>query len=159
MGPETFFQGWGGIARTLVVGVVAYAALVFILRVSGKRTLSKLNAFDLVVTVAFGSTLATILLNKNVALAEGLFALALLVFLQFAVTWTSVRWPGFRRAIRSEPTVLVRRGELIDPAMRRERVTPDEVLSAVREAGGHRLEDAEAVFLEADGTLVAILKR
>ena len=158
MSAETFFQGWGGIARTLAVGVIAYVALVFILRVSGKRTLSKLNAFDLVVTVAFGSTLATILLNRNVALAEGLFALALLVALQFSVTWTSVRWPAFRRAIRSEPTVLVRRGELIDAAMRRERVTPDEVLSAIREAGGRALADAEAVFLEADGTLVAILK-
>ena len=57
MDSEVFFQGWGGIARTLVVGVIAYAGLVLILRLSGKRTLSKLNAFDFVVTVAFGSTL------------------------------------------------------------------------------------------------------
>jgi uncharacterized membrane protein YcaP (DUF421 family) len=41
------------------------------LRVSGKRTLAKMNAFDLVVTVALGSTLATILLSADVSLAEG----------------------------------------------------------------------------------------
>ncbi|MCA9113241.1 MAG: hypothetical protein KDA52_25030, partial [Planctomycetaceae bacterium] len=63
------FSGWDSLVRTLVVGVLAYVALVILLRISGKRTLSKLNAFDLVVTVALGSTLATVLLNRNIALA------------------------------------------------------------------------------------------
>jgi len=153
------FQGWPGIVRTLLVGVLAYVALVAMLRISGKRTLAKLNAFDLVVTVAMGSTLATILLNANVALAEGLTAFALLIGLQFLVTWTSMRWPGFRRAIRAEPTVLVRRGEPLPQAMRRERITEDELRSAVRDGGGRSLADAEAVFLESDGSLTAILKR
>jgi uncharacterized membrane protein YcaP (DUF421 family) len=69
-----FFDSWTGLGRVLVVGTLAYFALVLTLRVSGKRTLSKLNAFDLVVTVALGSTLATVLLSKDVALAEGLLA-------------------------------------------------------------------------------------
>jgi uncharacterized membrane protein YcaP (DUF421 family) len=47
------------------------------------------------VTVALGSTLATILLSKSVSLAEGLLALGLLVALQFAITWTAVRAPWF----------------------------------------------------------------
>jgi len=86
-----FFSGWDSLLRTLVVGVLAYVALVVFLRVSGKRTLSKMNAFDLVVTVALGSTLATVLLSKDVALAEGVLAFALLISLQFVVTWSSVR--------------------------------------------------------------------
>ena len=49
-----FFNGWEGIARTLVIGVLAYLALILTLRISGKRTLSKMNAFDLIVTVALG---------------------------------------------------------------------------------------------------------
>lgn len=80
------FSGWDSLLRILVVGVLAYVALVVFLRVSGKRTLSKMNAFDLVVTVALGSTLATVLLDKDVALAEGASAFALLIGLQFAVT-------------------------------------------------------------------------
>ena len=68
------FDTWFGLLRVLVVGTAAYAALVLLLRASGKRTLAKLNAFDLVVTVALGSTLATVLLSKDVALAEGLLA-------------------------------------------------------------------------------------
>ena len=69
--PQMFFDGWSGPLRVLAVGTCAYAALVLLLRCSGKRTLSKMNAFDLVVTVALGSTLATVLLSKGVALAEG----------------------------------------------------------------------------------------
>jgi len=61
------FDSWTGLGRVLLVGVLAYSALVLTLRVSGKRTLTKLNAFDLVVTVALGSTLATVLLSKDVA--------------------------------------------------------------------------------------------
>lgn len=52
-----FFDGWSDLLRILVVGSLAYAGLVGFLRVSGKRTLAKMNAFDLVVTVALGSTL------------------------------------------------------------------------------------------------------
>ena len=73
-----YFNGWESLLRTLVVGVLAYVSLVVFLRISGKRTLSKMNAFDLIVTVALGSTLATVLLSKDVALAEGALAFALL---------------------------------------------------------------------------------
>lgn len=81
-----FFDSWTTLLRTLVVGVLAYVTMVAFLRISGKRTLSKMNAFDLIVTVALGSTLATVLLSKDVALAEGALAFALLIGLQFVVT-------------------------------------------------------------------------
>ena len=93
-----FFAGWTGPLRVLVVGTLAYAALVLLLRVSGKRTLSKMNAFDLVVTVALGSTFATVLLSKGVALVEGVLAFALLIFLQLAM-----RGPPAPRARRTRP--------------------------------------------------------
>ncbi|MDP9398666.1 MAG: hypothetical protein M3P96_13010 [Actinomycetota bacterium] len=57
------YDGWHGPVRVLVVGGLAYLALVALLRISGKRTLAKLNAFDLILTVALGSTLATVLLT------------------------------------------------------------------------------------------------
>lgn len=84
--------------------------MVLLLRVSGKRTLTKMNAFDLVVTVALGSTLATVLLTKSVALAEGLTAFVLLIFLQFVLTWLSVRSRAVSRLVKSEPTLLVYQG-------------------------------------------------
>lgn len=74
-----FFDNWLGLVRILVVGTLAYLALVMLLRVPGKRTLSKMNAFDFVVTVALGSTLATVLLSETVALVEGVTAFMLLI--------------------------------------------------------------------------------
>ncbi|HEV7351691.1 MAG TPA: YetF domain-containing protein [Brevundimonas sp.] len=155
---EMLFQGWSGPVRTLLVGVLAYAGLVLLLRISGKRTLSKLNAFDLVVTVALGSTLSTILLNEQVPLAEGMTAFAVLIGLQWAVTWTSVRWRRWARLVRAEPAVLLRDGAPLDAALKRERVTRDELLGAVRDAGGSDLDAAAVVILEGDGSLTAILK-
>ena len=149
------FDIWFGLVRIVVVGTAAYAALVLILRVSGKRTLAKLNAFDLVVTVALGSTLATVLLSKSVALADGLLGFASLVGLQYAVAWLSVRSPRFGALVKSEPSLLLHRGRFLEGAMRQQRVTHDEVVSALRSSGLARPEDA-AVVLETDGSLSVV---
>jgi uncharacterized membrane protein YcaP (DUF421 family) len=61
-----FYDDWTGLVRVVVVGTAAYLALIVLLRISGKRTLAKLNAFDFVVTVALGSTLARVLLSSTV---------------------------------------------------------------------------------------------
>lgn len=148
-----FFDGWQGPMRIVVVGVLAYVALVALLRISGKRTLTKLNAFDLVITVALGSTLATILLSKQTPLLDGVVALALLIFLQFIITWLSVRNGTIRALVRSEPRLLVHRGELLSGALLDERVNEDEVLQALRTEGLSRVEEAEAVVLETDGSM------
>jgi uncharacterized membrane protein YcaP (DUF421 family) len=156
MNEAMFFAGWSGLARTLVVGAAAYAGLILLLRVSGKRTLSKMNAFDLVVTVALGSTLATVLLNRSVPLAEGLLAFALLVFLQFAITWASVRSDRFQGLVKSEPSLLVRDGAYLPETMRRQRVTREEVEAALRAHGHADLSGIAAVVLETDGSLTVI---
>ncbi len=151
-----FFQGWEGIVRTLVVGFFAYVCLVSFLLISGKRTLAKLNAFDLVVTVALGSILSSILIQQSVPLAEGITALALLIGLQYLVTATSVRWEAFARGVRRSPTLLVRKGEFCTETMRRQRVTEGEVLSAIRASGVSGVENAAEVHLESDGTMSVI---
>jgi uncharacterized membrane protein YcaP (DUF421 family) len=153
-----FFDNWQGLGRVVLVGVCAYVALVLLLRLSGNRTLSKLNAFDLVVTVALGSTLATVLLSKDVALAEGVLAFAVLIGLQFLVTWTSVRVSWFNHLVKSEPVLLFHQGRFLPQAMRRARIVEQEVLAVMREQGVARLDSVETVVLETDGSL-SILRR
>ncbi len=147
-----FFDDWGGLVRVLVVGLCAYLALLALLRMSGKRTLAKLNAFDFVITVALGSTLATVLLSADVALAEGVLAMGLLVAMQFLVAWLSVRSKAVERLVKSEPTLVYRHGLLHGP-MRRMRVTEDEIRQAARAAGNAGLDGVAAVVLETDGSL------
>jgi uncharacterized membrane protein YcaP (DUF421 family) len=151
-----FFDGWDDVGRVVVVGVLAYAALVAVLRASGKRTLAKLNAFDLVVTVAFGSTLATIALSSEVSAAEGATAIVFLAAAQYAVARASVRWRAVRRAIRADPVEVFADGRFVGEAMRAARLTEEEVRQAVRGSGSGDLGTIASVVLETDGTLSVI---
>ncbi|WP_338895374.1 YetF domain-containing protein [Streptomyces sp. TG1A-60] len=151
-----FFDSWNDLVRVLVMAVLAYLILIAAVRASGKRALSKMNAFDLVVTVALGSTLATVLLNRQVALGEGALAFGSLVALQFVTAWASVRCRSVRRLVKAEPTLLLHDGRMFHDVMRRERVTPDEVRQAIRAQGTGALELVHTVVLETDGSFSVI---
>lgn len=150
------FDSFASVVRTFVVGIAAYLGMVILLRISGKRTLSKMNAFDFIVTVALGSTLATVMLNKSVALADGLLAFFLLIFLQYAITWLSVRFRWVNSLVKSTPSLLVYRGKMLHAMMRKERIAEDELLAVVRQNGLNSIAEAGAIVLETDGSLTLI---
>jgi uncharacterized membrane protein YcaP (DUF421 family) len=150
------FSIYESLSKTLIIGVLAYVSLVLMLRVSGKRTLSKMNAFDLVVTVAFGSCLATATLSNSVSLADVVLAFAELIVLQMIVAWSATRSATVRRLIKAEPSLLFYRGEFLKDVLKAERVAEDEILSAVRSQGLGDLELIEAVVLETDGSFSVI---
>ncbi len=93
-------------ARVLIVGTLAYLLVIFVLRITGKRSLSKMNSFDFIVTVALGSILASILTDENLALLDGVMAFSLLLFLQFITSWLSVRSDGQAILDDVQPVVL-----------------------------------------------------
>ncbi len=137
--------------RLLIVGIFAYLALVIILRISGKRTLAAMNIFDFIVTVALGSTLASVITSATVSLLEGILALFILVGLQYVVTWSSVRFNLVERMVKSEPRLLYYEGELLRDAMKAERITEAEIKQALRAQGS--LAGVHAIVLETNGNL------
>ena len=151
-----WFDSWPDVIRVLLGASAAYVTLVAVLRASGKRTLAKLNAFDFVITVALGSTLATIVLNSDVSWADGAAALIALTGLQFVTALASSRIPALRSLITSRSTFLVRDGVLLPEAMKRQRVAEAEIRQAMRKAGFGDLSQLGAVVLETDGTLSVI---
>ncbi len=153
-----FFDGWDDVTRVVVSGLIVYAALVALLRASGKRTLAQLNMFDWVVTVAMGSIVATTLVSADVAVLEGLAALGVLVASQYVVAFVSRRSARTRRFVTGEPALLLHRGRLLHRAMRRERITEEEVLQALRQHSVASLEAVEAVVLETNGSLAVITR-
>ena len=153
-----FFSDWASLGRVLVTGLVAYASLLLLLRISGKRTLAKMNAFDFVVTVALGSTLASMLLSKDTTIADGVVALAVLIGCQFVVAWGQVRSAWLRRVVKSEPALLFYQGEWLRDSMAEERVTRDEILAAMRSEGVLSEQEVAAVVLETDGS-VSVMRR
>ncbi len=151
-----WFDSWSDLVRVLVVGSAGYVTLVVVLRLSGKRTLTKLNAFDLAVTVALGSALATVLLSSEVSWSEGATAFAVLALLQLVVSLVSARLPGGRSVVTAGPTVVLRDGTADHQALRRQRLTETELRQAVRSSGIGGFDQVAAVVLETDGTLSVI---
>jgi uncharacterized membrane protein YcaP (DUF421 family) len=120
------------------------------------RSAAKLNIFDFVVTVALGSTLATILLSSDVSFAEGAVGLAVLIALQYLVATASSRSATLQGMVKSEPTLVVRRGEVLHDALAKERLGVEEVHQALRGSGVADVGDVAAVVLETDGSLSVI---
>lgn len=144
------------VAQVAVLALVTYTALVILLRISGKRTLTDLNAFDFVVTVAFGSILATTILSPGVALVDGLVALVVLILCQAVVALGAARFGAVRRAIKSEPTLVAHNGTLLTEALREARLSEEAVFAAVRAAGHADIADVHAVVLETNGQISVI---
>lgn len=153
-----FFSDVQALVRVLVIGTLSYAALIVLLRLMGKRTLAKWNAFDLIVTIALGSTLATLLLTRQVAFAEGVLGLIVLIGLQYLISWSSCRSALVRRLTKSDAAFLYRDGGYVQERLLKERVTEGEVRAAVRGAGLASMNDVAAVVLETDGS-VSVIQR
>lgn len=142
--------------RICLAAITAYAALILLLRLTGKRSLAKLNAFDLVITIALGSTLASFVLSKDVTFADGLLGLFMLLALQYALSWLSIKSGRVKELVRSRPRLLLRNGAFDRAALERERITEGEALAAIRKDGVGRMEDVAALVLETDGSFSVI---
>ena len=151
-----FFQGWAPLVRTAIGTSVTYAALVVLLRVAWPRTLAKWYAFDLIVTIALGSTFANSVLSGNVSVAQSLVGFVILIGLQFIIAFLVASWSDLRVVVNPQPTLLLQEGKFLHDAMRRQRVAEADVRAAIRQRGIDRVENVGAVVLEADGTFSII---
>ena len=91
-------------------------------------------------------------------MAEGLAALSLLIVLQFIITWLSVRSKTVDKLVKADSAILVKDGELQEQAMKNERVTEDEIRSALRQGHWDKLEDVASVVLETNGKMNVVYK-
>src|SRR4051794_15011845 len=128
--PPFFFESWYNIGRTLTLSIVGFAALIVLLRGSGKRTLSKLNVFDFVFVVAVGSVFASTIISKDVTLVEGILALVTLVGIQLILAELAAHSRTAERIINGEPTLLLSHGKFLVGALKKERITEEEVRGA-----------------------------
>jgi uncharacterized membrane protein YcaP (DUF421 family) len=153
------YEDWATLARTLLAAPLAYVALLLVVRISGKRALAKLNAFDLVITVALGSVLASVAVTPDVTLASGAAAFALLVGLQYLIALLSARKGAFQRLVKARPTLLVRDGAVVGDALAGQRVARSEILQVLRQHGLASLDECAALVLETDGTMSVVTQR
>jgi len=151
-----FFEGWVPILRVLLIGTLSYIAVVALLRYSGKRALTKMNAFDMVVTVAIGSAFASAVMSKAVTFVDGVVAWVLLLVLQRWFAGLSIRLGWFGRYLKAQPSLIIYRGNILWDNARREQLGQLEILGGLRSQGVAALEDVLAMVLEPDGSFSVV---
>lgn len=147
-----FFAGWESIGRIVLLAACTYVGLVAALRLLGEQALAKMSAYDLIITIALGSIIASIPLSKDVTLADGAAVLATYLGLQAVTRWGTQRWAKVERAVKTSPRVVLWDGQLVPNQIRAAQVTEAEIRAAARMAGYASLDHLLAVVLENDGS-------
>ncbi|GAB1420212.1 DUF421 domain-containing protein [Anaerolineales bacterium] len=156
---KVFFNSWDSIIRVFLILIFAYPGLIILLRIYGKRSLSKLNMFDFIVTVALGSTFASVIISPEVTLIDGLIAFVLLLSAQYGITKAAFHWKAVDHLIKSEPTLLYIDDQFLEENMQSTRVTEDEIYAEIRQNNITCLKEVYAVVLETNGMLSILPKK
>lgn len=154
---DLIFKNWESLWHVAACTVIAFFVLFLFIRISGKRTLAKLTAFDFVVTITLGSTLSSMILAK-VTLAEGAVALAIIISLQYLFAWSAMKSKALEKVINSSPTMVFYRGEFLKGAMKKEVLTHEEIYAEIRKYRMLDVDQVEAVVMELNGELTVIKK-
>ncbi|MEJ2880464.1 DUF421 domain-containing protein [Pedobacter sp. GR22-6] len=154
---ELLFKNWESVWHVALCSILAYFILFLFIRISGKRTLAKLTAFDFVVTVTLGSTLSSMMLGK-VTMLEGTVAMAIIIGLQYLLAWTARESETLEKVINSSPTMVFYRGVFLEEAMKKEVLTHEEIYAEIRKFRMLDVDQVVAVIMELNGELTVIKK-
>ncbi len=144
--------------ETVLRVLFVYLFLLFALRVMGKREFSEITPIELVMLLLIPELLQEALVGHDPSLTNALVAtctLFLLVFLNSVVTYLN---PRAERVVESSPSVLAYEGRLVERNMRKERITPDELLSTIHLQGYEELDQVKWAILQSNGQIAVIPK-
>lgn len=137
--------------------VAVYAVLLLLIRMTGRRALSQVTTFDLVILLVVGEATQQALLGEDFSITQAALVVATLLALERGSDWLSYRWLRFRRLTESVPVVLVADGRPLDDVLRREHLTVDDVMTAGRERHGlERLDEVKWAVLETSGGISVV---
>lgn len=147
-------SGWSILLRTAIV----YLALLFGLRLAGKRGLGQMTPFDLVVILLIANAVQNAMVGPDTSVAGGLIAAGVLITINYAVANARERLPWLRGAVEGSPTLLISDGAFVAENLRREGIDSQEVMMAIREHGVADISDVRLAILETDGTVSIVPK-
>jgi uncharacterized membrane protein YcaP (DUF421 family) len=139
-------------------GIVVFVFLYLLMRVIGRRELSSLEPFDLILLVVLGDAVQQGLTQDDYSLTGAILAIGTIAILQLGVSYANFRFPRLRPLLDGEPIVIVDHGKTIDKNMRRERMTMDDLLQAARQQNIGSLGDIDWAVMETSGAISFIKK-
>jgi uncharacterized membrane protein YcaP (DUF421 family) len=138
--------------------VLVYTFLVVGLRLAGKRELSQLNAFDLVVLLTLSNAVQNAIIGNDNSVSGGLLSAGTLLLVNALVVRFAYRHPQVGRLVEGQPLLLIDQGRIIARHLARERITHAELLAVCHRQGVERLEDVEKAILETSGTISVFIR-
>jgi uncharacterized membrane protein YcaP (DUF421 family) len=134
-----------------VLGI--FTAMIIITRVFGLRTFAKMSSFDFASTIAIGSILASIVINKDQNILKGVLALIFIVSFQtiFAFLVRKNNW--FNKLFTNKPQMLMKDGEILHDNLKKCNVGVSDLMAKLREANVHKLSEVQAVIFESTGDI------
>ena len=144
----------------IVLRATAIFAFVFVLmRLMGRRELSRLEPFDLIVVIVIGDLVQQGVTQQDYSVTGAVLAVGTIVVFAVLVSWLSFRVPRLRPALDGRPIVVVEDGEPIEANLRRERITVDELAAQARLSGIPSLADVRWAVLETGGAISFIQRQ
>jgi uncharacterized membrane protein YcaP (DUF421 family) len=138
--------------------IAIFFFLYVLMRLIGRRELSTLEPFDLILLVVLGDAVQQGLTQDDYSLTGAFLAIGTIAILQLGISWTNFRFPKLRPLLEGEPIVIVQDDKPIDGNLRRERVTIDDLLSAARRQNIASLDDVAWAVMETSGEITFIKK-
>jgi uncharacterized membrane protein YcaP (DUF421 family) len=135
----------------VVRAVVTFVFLIIITRATGKKELSQLSAFELILMVTIGDLVQQGVTQEDQSLTGAFLAVTTIAILIVLLSIVESRWHGTRRLIRGIPVVVVRNGRPVEEVMKLERLNIEELLEGAREQGIGDLAEVKLGVLEPDG--------
>jgi len=135
-----------------------YVFLVLGLRVLGKRELGQMTIYDLVLIIVLANSVQNAMVGNDTTLVGGLVAALTLLLINKLLTVLLVRYPTLERTMVGEPLLIVKDGQVLPAPMKREGISREAVMAALREHGIGQLADARMCVLEVDGTISVVPK-
>ncbi len=151
-----WFNSWHAVAHAAIIAVTGLIAVVAVVRISGNRTLSRMNASDFIVSVSLGSILGRAILTPAVSLVQMVVGVAVLVAIQATIAALGARSRRFHALVTPSPKTLYQAGTFRLDVMRRAGVGVEEMEAAVRETGLHHIAEADRIVLETQGQLSVV---
>ncbi len=142
------------VLRTFVV----FCFLTILMRVIGRRELSSLQPFDLVLLIVLGDALQQGLTQDDYSLTGSLLVVGTFAVLQVLVSWIGYRFPRVRPVLEGEPIIVVEDGKVIERNLKRERLTIDEIAEEARRQQIAHLDEVRWAVLETNGVISFIKK-
>ncbi len=137
----------------------AFAFIFFLTRVAGRRELSSLEPFDLIMLIVLGDLVQQGVTQSDYSITGLVLAAGTIALLQVAVAYLNYRFRRVRDVLAGEPIVLIQDGRLIEPNLARERLTREEVEEQARLSQLDSLEKVQWAVLETSGQISFIPKQ